>query len=406
MIIDDFLDEALARDLLAQFPAFQEKLAINELGNVGGKAVMTAVRSLGDAYARLDAAVSQRPLLDWIGEVADIPDLQYDEDYYGGGTHENRDGQELDPHVDFNYHPRTGLHRRLNVIVYLNEEWDASWGGSIAIHSNPREPYADEIREYAPAFNRCIIFETHESSWHGFRRIKLPPDRAHLSRKSISLYFYTATRPHESTAAPHGTFYVKRPLSEVARAGDVLDSERLGAIDALIRSRDQYIAFYQAEELRVSATVEQLKHALAEARAAVCVPVCGPVIQLRNARGFGADGWVERSASVGFRAVAGVRSVSVAGSAQIGAPALELTVRIGERTATTSLADGAPFELRLPVDAGTGDVVNVEFTASAAFSPAELGHGADVRALSWLAERIEFSQRAEGDRNGRAPAAR
>lgn len=47
---------------------------------------------------------------------------------YGGGTHENLDGIDLDPHVDFNYDDRTGLHRRLDILVYLNREWGEAWG--------------------------------------------------------------------------------------------------------------------------------------------------------------------------------------------------------------------------------------------------------------------------------------
>ena len=43
-------------------------------------------------------------------------------------------GQELDPHVDFNFQLRGGFHRRANLLLYLNEDWDPSWGGALEIH--------------------------------------------------------------------------------------------------------------------------------------------------------------------------------------------------------------------------------------------------------------------------------
>jgi hypothetical protein len=394
VLIEDFLDPALARELLAEFPAFGEENALNEYGKVGGKAVVTGIRSLGPAYARLDGAIAQPAFLAWLGALTGIDGLQYDESYFGGGTHENRDGQALDPHVDFNYHPTTGLHRRLNVIVYLNEEWDESWGGNIEVHSNPRDPERNEIRAYAPAFNRCIVFETHESSWHGFRRIRLPDGKKHLSRKSVSLYFYSATRPAHTRAASHGTFYIPRPLKDVVSRGDVLDGARYDAVGALIAARDQYIEHYQRQEVKHGEVLENVRAALDQARRAILIPASGSLQQLRETSGVEPDGWIGRSARAAFRALGSIAAVRVRGHGLPGAPPLELTVRANGTARTVGVASDAAFALDVPLALGAGEIVRLELEASAAHAPAALGLGPDQRALSWHVAAVEGVPRA------------
>ncbi|MBT8060152.1 MAG: 2OG-Fe(II) oxygenase [Gammaproteobacteria bacterium] len=240
--IDDFLAPDFCGELAAHFPRFEDEHALNEDGGVGGKATRPGVRELGPAYRRLDDLVRQDAFRDWVGQVTGIDDLQYDPQYFGGGTHENLHGQELDPHVDFNYHPISRQHRRLNLIIYLNEEWEDEWGGSLQLHRDPHiEPGRDEIVTLTPLMNRCVIFETTERSWHGFRRIDLPAARRSLSRRSFALYFYTKTRPAEETGAEHSTIYVERHLPEHLHPGRVLSETDLEEIKNLLHRRDQHL---------------------------------------------------------------------------------------------------------------------------------------------------------------------
>nr|MDX1627013.1 2OG-Fe(II) oxygenase [Wenzhouxiangellaceae bacterium] len=140
LVLDSFFEPDFAERLIEAFPSFDERLAMNENGEVGAKCVHQRLPDLGPPWRELDDIVRSPDFLEWLGAVTGIPGLRYDPDYFGGGTHENRHGQELDPHVDFNRHPTTGLHRRLNLIVYLNREWDDAWGGAIDFHADPHLP--------------------------------------------------------------------------------------------------------------------------------------------------------------------------------------------------------------------------------------------------------------------------
>ena len=243
--IDGFLQPEIGESLLRDFPSFDPGKAIDELGKVGGKAVFEKVADISPFYNQFYQYINSAEFLDAISALTGIPDLIADESLFGGGTHENLDGQYLDIHVDFNIDERRMLHRRLNVLVYLNKEWEDAWGGLVELHSHPRHPELNEVKSFAPLFNRCVIFETSEYSWHGFETIRLPEGRKHLSRKSFSIYLYTKDRPAEEAVAPHTTFYLARPMPKDIQAGKTLSEEDVQQLRNLLGQRDGLVEMYQ-----------------------------------------------------------------------------------------------------------------------------------------------------------------
>ncbi len=231
--------------MLADFPTFDKKYALNEHGEVGGKAVIEGVSSISLFYKQFYNYINSAPFLDAMTELTGVPDLISDETLFGGGTHENRQGQSLDVHVDFNIDERRMLHRRLNLLIYLNPEWQESWGGLIELHSNPWDQRVNTVKRFTPLFNKAVIFETNEYSWHGFERIQLPVDKQHLSRKSFSIYLYTKDRPAEEVVAPHTTFYVPAPLPKHFEVGHQLTASDQIHLQILMASRDGLIKMYQ-----------------------------------------------------------------------------------------------------------------------------------------------------------------
>lgn len=246
VLIDDFLEPDVAQSLLDSFPAFERGNSVGDNGEAAGKSTLERVRQIGPAYERLDDAIKSAGFLRAIEGLTGIDGLLYDPWYLGGGTHENREGMSLDPHVDFNLHPSERWHRRLNLIVYLNPEWDASWGGCLELF---RDPYADPrpSLQIVPAFNRCVIFETSERSWHAFNQIRLPPERREHSRRSVAIYLYSKDRPAEQTAPRHTTYYVNRQLPEHYQEGHTLSRADLAEIRQLLEQRDGHLRMLYAE---------------------------------------------------------------------------------------------------------------------------------------------------------------
>lgn len=256
-VIEDFLATGVAEALLAQFPGFERGNHLNEAGVAGGKSTVERIATLGGAWAALDACIRSPGFLALLGRITGIPDLLYDPDYFGGGTHENRNGQSLDTHIDFNLHPATGWHRRLNLIVYLNPGWEPGWGGALELHRDPHAPADDEVVAITPAFNRCVVFETTEHSWHGFAPVALPPGREALSRRSVALYFYTRERPADEAAPAHSTVYVDRPLPAHLLPGRTLTEGDVAALHELLARRDAHSRRLYGELQRLQSELDR-----------------------------------------------------------------------------------------------------------------------------------------------------
>jgi hypothetical protein len=276
VVIDGLLDPEFCRALTAEFPPYEAAAFRNENGDLG-KAHHENVSQLGPSYRKLDQLVQTPEFLRLVSAITGIPDLLYDPEYIGGGAHENLEEMELDPHVDFTIHRTSGRYRRVNLLLYLNPTWEESWGGGLELHVNPWLPPSENtIRTVSPVFNRCILFETSEHSWHGFRSIRLPRDRKGLTRRSFAVYLYTRDKPRGFASIPGDlTVFVDRPLPATFRPGLTLSDEDVRVLGHLIVRRDwklrylydRAIALYndwQASQTQLGEAREALKRAAAE----------------------------------------------------------------------------------------------------------------------------------------------
>jgi len=129
--------------------------------------------------------LSSPPFLKVLESVTGIEGLIPDPYYDGGGLHCSGPAGVLMPHTDFHYADRLRLYRRLNLLLYLNPEWDASWGGCLELWEKGSQRPAKVV---APNWGTCVIFRTDDQSVHGF---STPIEAGHW-RCSIALYYYTS----------------------------------------------------------------------------------------------------------------------------------------------------------------------------------------------------------------------
>jgi len=390
VVIEDFFENAFTQGLLEGFPRFEDRYALNEMGQVGGKAVRMDVRDLSPAYAQLDALLQTREFLDYVSVVTGIPDLLYDAEYIGGGTHENRQGQGLDAHVDFNYHPRTRWHRRLNLIVYLNHEWEDAWGGLLELHSDPWNPAKNHTVALAPLFNRAVIFETTETSWHGFSAIDLPAEKRGISRKSFAIYLYTRERPPQETAPPHATIYVPDAMPAQLQAGKLLSGEDVADLQGrFTRMRTQLRYLYEREK-QFGAQIAALEHAIGEAHAAQKADLQGYATQ-QGAAGLWPDGWAARELRLRFTPTRRAKRLEL----DLWVPdamtqGQRLVATLDGNTVEKSLRAGSRERVELPFNGSVGQLQELQVVADHAWQPSAGGQSGDERGLAYRLLGVEL----------------
>lgn len=117
----------------------------------------------------------------------------------GGGMHMILPGGLLDVHVDFNQLAAAGgvAYRRLNVLLFLNENWLEEWGGELELWASP-DPMPPSLTAISPHANRLVVFTTSDRSYHGHPRpLACPEGRA---RKSLAVYYFTRQAPPDASA--------------------------------------------------------------------------------------------------------------------------------------------------------------------------------------------------------------
>lgn len=151
------------------------------------------------------------PFLTFLERLTGIKNLLPDPYFYGGGLHQIERGGKLGVHADFSAHGKLPLHRRVNVIVYLNRGWREEWGGQLELWDSDQASCRKRI---LPVFNRMVVFTITDWAFHGHPEpLTCPPD---VTRKSIALYYFTVDRPvGETMEGKVSTLFVSRPGEDV-----------------------------------------------------------------------------------------------------------------------------------------------------------------------------------------------
>lgn len=188
-VIDNFLKVDLAHTLSKQFPSHSSEKWFAYDNPLERKKAIQNWGSFPPETYQLFLSLCCEKFTDKLRKLTGDACLKPDYGLHGAGWHMSKSGDHLNIHQDYSIHPLANMQRKWNIIIYLTPNWKKEWGGNLEFWSHDEELNQAKKKEVSIdcVFNRAVLFDTTQNSWHGFpETIKCPQG---IYRKSIAMYY-------------------------------------------------------------------------------------------------------------------------------------------------------------------------------------------------------------------------
>ena len=228
VVIDGVLHAGAFAKAAAEFPGLRDEFWKGYLHVNETKYSNTQPDTWGETLTAVAKELCSPEFVGYLEELTGIEDLMPDWTMDGGGLHQTMTGGHLNIHADFStHHTHENWARRVNILLYLNEEWRPEWGGQLELWDADMTACQGKV---TPAGNRMLVFTTSLDSFHGHPDPLTCPDD--VARRSMALYYFT----EEEHAVRRSTNYQARPDESAARKAAIwADRSALAAYDRVKR---------------------------------------------------------------------------------------------------------------------------------------------------------------------------
>lgn len=189
IIIENFFNENILKELINKYPIVDDKW-YKYWNPIEKKYALNKFEDLPE-YLKIYNELQSDEFVKKMSEITGITNLENDPHLHGAGIHFYPSGGKLDMHLDYSIHPISGKERRVNLIIYLNEDWKEEYNGDVQLWN---KDFTGPIKRHYPKYNSAIIFRTNDISYHGLPEIiKCPPE---MGRKSLAIYYVSDPQPN------------------------------------------------------------------------------------------------------------------------------------------------------------------------------------------------------------------
>ena len=189
-VVDDFLLPEVAAKLESEFLDYDDQKWFYYKNAIEDKKALNDWNAFPELTYKVFRELISEDFMKILSESLGVP-LYQDPGLHGGGWHMHGPGGNLNPHFDYSIHPKVGLQRKVNVIIYLSSALKEEHGGHLGLwsHDAANDAPGDLIKVIQPKFNRAVIFDTTQNSWHGMCCPLTQPEG--IFRKSLAVYYLT-----------------------------------------------------------------------------------------------------------------------------------------------------------------------------------------------------------------------
>jgi hypothetical protein len=228
IVMDNFFTPEVAEQLVKEFPSYDSPVwnahYLNPIENK--KACNHWDKFPKTTYAAFHYLCGAE-FENIVSQLTGNPGVQADVGLHGGGWHAHATSGKLNVHLDYSIHPKLQLERHYNLIVYITPDWNPEWGGGLEVCDHDAEGNPSTLHTTIEnRFNRAVLFDTTQQSWHGLPRDLKCPDG--VMRQSMAVYY--VTDPAES-ANPR-TRALFAPHEDQANDPKILELIKLRAQEA------------------------------------------------------------------------------------------------------------------------------------------------------------------------------
>jgi hypothetical protein len=216
IVFDDFLPDWVIERALEEFPDPGDVPWTEFKQSTSKKLASEGDALFGEFTRQLFAELNSATFLQFLERLTGVDALIPDPYFFGGGLHQIERGGFLKVHVDFSRHERLHVDRRLNAIIYLNKDWDPSWGGALEFWDADMTRAVESV---SPVFNRCVIFATPHANHGHPEPLACPPDR---TRRSLALFYYRNDDARGDEPEDHDSRYRARPGERIGSARTIV----------------------------------------------------------------------------------------------------------------------------------------------------------------------------------------